>query len=78
MGISQASLGELAGLDPSVASPRVNQYERGVHEPKFLMARQLAVALGIPVAYLYCDDDDLAQAILEWKRPDRLGGKRRV
>lgn len=63
-GLSQARLGELAGLDPSVASARINQYERGVHEPKFQMAAMLARCLAVPAAFLYCEDDDIAAALL--------------
>jgi transcriptional regulator with XRE-family HTH domain len=64
-GLSQAKLGELAGLDPSVASARINQYERGVHEPKFQMASMLSRALAVPTAFLYCEEDALAARILE-------------
>lgn len=47
-GLSQKELGIRAGLDPYVASPRVNQYERGKHEPKLETAERLAQALGSP------------------------------
>ncbi|XQA76011.1 helix-turn-helix domain-containing protein [Xanthomonas sacchari] len=50
-GLSQKQLGILAGLDPSVASPRINQYERGRHEPQLKTAKQLAEVLGIPPAF---------------------------
>ena len=52
-GLSQKELGIRAGLDPHVASPRINQYERGKHEPKLETAERLAQALGIPAALLY-------------------------
>ncbi len=65
-GLSQKQLGVLAGLDPAVASPRINQYERGKHEPQLKTAKQLAEALGIPPAFLYTDDDLLAQLLLQW------------
>ena len=65
VGLSQARLGELAGRDPSVASVRINQYERGVHEPKFQVAAMLARALAVPTAFLFCEDDALAAWILE-------------
>ncbi len=64
--MSQARLGVLAGLDPGVASARINQYERGTHEPKYAMAQRLAKVLGVPVAYLYCPEDELAKQILAW------------
>ena len=65
-GLSQKQLGILAGLDPAVASPRINQYERGKHEPQIKTAKQLAEVLGIPAAFLYTDDDLLAQLLLQW------------
>lgn len=65
-GFSQKQLGILAGLDPSVASPRINQYERGRHEPQLKTAKQLAEVLGIPPAFLYTDDDLLAELLLRW------------
>ncbi|WP_425477767.1 helix-turn-helix domain-containing protein [Stenotrophomonas nitritireducens] len=65
-GLSQKELGIRAGLDPYVASPRVNQYERGKHEPKLETAERLAQALGIPAAFLYTDDDLLAKLLLRW------------
>lgn len=65
-GLSQTQLGVLAGLDPSVASPRINQYERGKHEPQLKTAKRLADVLGIPPAFLYTDDDLLAELLLQW------------
>lgn len=65
-GLSQKQLGILAGLDPSVASPRINQYERGRHEPQQKTAKQLADVLGIPPAFLYTEDALLAELLLQW------------
>jgi transcriptional regulator with XRE-family HTH domain len=65
-GLSQKQLGILAGLDPTVASPRINQYERGKHEPKLETAKQLAEVLGIPAAFLYTEDDMLAELLIRW------------
>lgn len=65
-GLSQKQLGILAGLDPSVASPRINQYERGRHEPQLKTAKQLAEVLGVPPAFLYTDDELLAELLLRW------------
>lgn len=67
-GLSQAQLGVLAGMEPEVASPRVNQYERGVHEPRAETAQKLAEALNIPAAFLYTEDEMLAQLLLRWNR----------
>ena len=65
-GLSQKQLGILAGMDPSVASPRINQYERGRHEPQLKTAKQLADVLGIPPAFLYTEDALLAELLLQW------------
>jgi len=65
-GLSQKQLGVIAGMDPAVASPRINQYERGKHEPQLRTAKQLADVLGIPAAFLYTEDELLAQLLLQW------------
>lgn len=65
-GLSQKGLGILAGIDEFTASARINQYERDKHVPDFSTSRRLAEALGIPVTYLYCDDDRLAELILSF------------
>lgn len=65
-GLSQKQLGVLAGMDPSVASPRINQYEKGKHEPHLETAKRLAKVLGIPPAFLYTEDEHLAQLLLLW------------
>lgn len=62
-GLSQKDLGILAGLDPFVASTRINRYEQDVHAPDQATARRLAKALGVPLAYLYADNERLARMI---------------
>lgn len=64
--LSQRELGVRAGLDPSVASTRINRYELGVHKADYLISQRLASVLEIPVAYLYTDDDQLAKLILHY------------
>ena len=68
LGISQKQLGIKAGLDPSVASPRINQYETGKHVPDIQTAQRLAEVLGVPSPYLYAEDDLLATWILAYSR----------
>ncbi|MBJ7554050.1 helix-turn-helix domain-containing protein [Marinomonas spartinae] len=68
MGLSQKQLGIQAGLDPSVASPRMNQYEKGTHLPDINTTKKISEVLGVPVAYLYCEDDDLAEVIEGYSR----------
>jgi transcriptional regulator with XRE-family HTH domain len=66
-GISQKNLGILAGIDEFVASARINQYERGKHEPDQATVARLAAVLKVPVSFLYEPDDDVAALI-------RIGG----
>lgn len=63
-GLSQKQLGIAAGLDPFVASTRINRYERGVHHPDPVTLQRLADTLGVPPTYLVASDDRLARAIL--------------
>ena len=67
-GISQKQLGIKAGIDPGVASARINQYEKGKHLPHLATAKQLARVLGVPTPYLYADDETLAAWILAYAR----------
>ncbi|MCD9096505.1 helix-turn-helix domain-containing protein [Luteimonas fraxinea] len=71
-GLSQAQVGVLAGMEPEVASPRVNQYERGVHEPRAETAQKLADALGVPAAFLYTEDEMLAKLLLLWNSMSKV------
>lgn len=66
-GISQRNLGIEAGLDEFVASTRVNRYETGVHQPDLQTLQQLAKVLGLPLAYFYAEDDELARLIKDFK-----------
>ena len=74
-GLSQRQLGIEAGIDASVASPRVNQYETGKHRPDTNMVHQLCKVLEIPVAYLYADDDELALILLKFGQLDKATKK---
>ena len=67
-GLSQKSLGILAGIDEFVASTRINRYEKGVHQANIEIAQQLAAALDVPLAYFYMVDDDLAELTLGWAK----------
>ncbi|HEY1130100.1 MAG TPA: helix-turn-helix transcriptional regulator [Roseateles sp.] len=71
LGISQKQLGIAAGLDEFVASTRINRYELGVHAADYPMAVRLAGVLQVPVAFLYCDSDELAEMMLAFHRASR-------
>lgn len=66
-GLSQKQLGILAGMDEFSASARMNQYEKGVHAPDFKTVKALAKVLGVPTAFLFCEEDELAERIVKYK-----------
>jgi transcriptional regulator with XRE-family HTH domain len=55
-------------MDPSVASPRINQYERAKHLPDPLTLERLGRVLDCPLPFFYAIEDDLAQQILAFHR----------
>lgn len=65
-GLSQKDLGILAGMDTFSASARMNQYERGVHTPDFKTVKALALVLEVPTAFLFCEEDGLANLIIKY------------
>ncbi len=67
-GVSQRELGIAAGIDPSVASARINRYEVGVHKADFQIAVQLARVLNVPAAFLYTENDEIAAVLIALHR----------
>ncbi len=67
-GIPQDQLGVLIGIDELTSSARISRYENGTHEPPFATAAKLAQALGVPVAYFYCADEDMSRLVLAFDR----------
>lgn len=65
LGIAQDRLGVSIGLDEQSASARISRYESGVHEPPIQTAFLLAEQLSVPLAYLYCDNDRIANVLLQ-------------
>lgn len=73
-GLSQKQLGIEAGIDPGVASTRINRYELGVHKPDLAIAKALAKVLKVSTAFFYTPEDDLAEFIFrlsQIKAPER-------
>lgn len=64
LGFSQEALGVLIGLDESCSRARISRYELGVNEPAMGIGLLLAKALGVPLGYLYCEDELEAEALL--------------
>lgn len=69
-GWSQEKVGVAIGLEESASRVRISRYERGIHEPPVGTARLIARAFGVPLAYLYCEDEEIAALLLALhKRP---------
>jgi transcriptional regulator with XRE-family HTH domain len=66
-GLTQHELGVLAGIDAENASAKMNQYEHGVHIPKFPRLKDLAKALQVPTAYFYAESPRLAELLYEYE-----------
>ena len=69
LGWSQEKVGVAIGIDESSARARISRYELGVHEPPLPTVKLIAEAMGVPLIYLYCEDDPVADLLL---RPYRL------
>ena len=64
LGLAQEKVGVAIGLDESSARARISRYELGVHEAPVPTAKQIASALKVPLAYLYCEDDNTATLLV--------------
>lgn len=65
--LSQKALGIKAGIDQFSASARMNQYETDKHVPDFGTIKRISKVLKLPTAYFYCEDNELADIIKNWK-----------
>ena len=63
--LAQEKIGVAIGLDESSARARISRYELGIHEAPVPTAKQIASALKVPLAYLYCEDDSTANLLVE-------------
>lgn len=70
LGWSQERVGVTIGIDESSARARISRYELGVHEPPLPTLRLIADALGVPLIYIYCEDDQVADFLLRLSRLD--------
>lgn len=67
VGVSQKVLGIKCGIDPSVASSRINHYCTGRHVPNFTLLLKIAVVLKVPASYFYTPDNDLARLLASYQ-----------
>ncbi|MDY0014436.1 MAG: helix-turn-helix transcriptional regulator [Rhodocyclaceae bacterium] len=68
LGWSQEKVGVAIGIDESSARARISRYELGVHEPPLPTVKLIAEAMGVPLIYLYCEDDQVADLLLRLYR----------
>lgn len=68
LGWSQEKVGVAIGIDESSARARISRYELGVHEPPLPTVRLIADAMGVPMIYLYCEDEPVADLLLHLYR----------
>ena len=54
-----------------MARTRINRYERGVNECDLRTAKKLAEVLGMPLAALYADTDEIAEVIVTFAKLTR-------
>lgn len=78
LGLSQEKVGVAIGIDESSSRARISRYELGVHEPPVPTAKLIAEVLGVPLSYLYCEDDDVAALLLALHLLDAKKRKRKV
>ena len=64
LGWSLERVGVSIGLDESTARARISRYELGIHQPPEQTTLLMAAVLSVPLAFLHCDDDQLAEIIL--------------
>lgn len=69
-GISQERLGLAAGLDEMSASTRMNRYEQGKRSPDLELVERIGQVLGLPAAYFFTADDDMAEMLALFYRLD--------
>ncbi len=62
--LSLERVGVAIGIDESSSRARISRYELGVHEPALPIAKKLAEVIQVPLAYLFCEDDDVATLLL--------------
>lgn len=78
LGWSQEKLGVAIGIDESSSRARISRYELGVHEQPVPTARLIADAFGVPMIFLYCEDDKVAALLLALHKMKHAARDRKV
>lgn len=63
--LSQGQEGVPIAIDESSSRAIISRYGLGTNEPPAKTARLVTKALRVPLAYLYCDEDDVAGLLME-------------
>jgi transcriptional regulator with XRE-family HTH domain len=67
-GLSQRALGDALGLGKRVGSTRINRYEQQASLCDMETASKIARELGVPLAFLFAESEDLAETILAYSQ----------
>lgn len=67
-GLTQKELGIRVGFEVSTAGSRMNHYETGRHLPDYDVAKKMADELNVPVAYFFCDSDEMANLLMSFHK----------
>jgi transcriptional regulator with XRE-family HTH domain len=78
LGWSQEKIGVAIGIDESSSRARISRYELGVHEPPLPTTKLIAGTLGVPLAYMYCEDDSVAALLLALHKLKPAARERKV
>ena len=73
MGVSQRALGDALELWKQVGSTRTNRYEQQASLCDMETASKIARELGVPLAFLFAESDDLAEVILAFAKLSKTG-----
>ena len=77
-GLSQKQLGIEAGLDEFVASTRVNPIRSRRALTRLPHGRPPREGVGVPVAYLYCDSEELARLLLAFQSATKTARRQAI
>ena len=58
----------MVGREEDNASTKMNQYEQGIHIPKFPRLKNLAKAPKVPTAYFYAESNELADLLYAYEK----------
>gem|GEM_PF-6625867 len=64
--LSQSAVGVAIGLDESGSATRISRYESGKYTIPLHMIERLASFYHVPLCWLFCDDPELDQIILNY------------